>query len=421
MDLAELRKLRPALDRFTQQFDDCIKTTPSRTHLRTYLNGQLGPLKRKSIEPIALDARVPPRTLQEFFSIHRWDEVAVGKRLRKIIKRDHGDPNGIAILDEGSYKKKGVKTAGVQRQYCGNSGKTENCVVTVHLAYAAGDFHGPLDQDLYLPEETWSEDRERCREAGIPEDVVYRPKWQIGLDLLDRSLMEGIPISWFTADEAYGRVRALREALTARGINYVMEIPASLTGWTKKPTVEPEGTVVLSGRTLKKPRIFWGQEKARKVSKIWKRGGRSWKRYKVKTTDKGPMVWEVRETRFFPNNGGVPGEEERLLIAREVLSGEVKYFLAKAPGDVPLGTLLFVAFSRWRIERLFEDAKGEVGLHHFEVRNYRSLMRHLVLSNLSIYFLYEQTDRLREKKSGVDSISGEDGGGGTAGSDDAAA
>jgi SRSO17 transposase len=258
MELELLRKLGPALERFVRKFGDCIKTRPSRQHLRTYLNGQLGPLGRKSIEPIALEADVHPRTLQEFLSIHRWNEEAVGKRLREIIKRDHGDPNGIGVLDEGSFKKKGDKTPGVQRQYCGCTGKTENCVVTVHLAYAAGDFHAPLDQDLYLPEETWSDDRGRCRAARIPESVVYRPKWQIGLELLDRSLLEGIPIRWFSADEAYGRVRKFREALAARGLTYVVEIPASLTGWTKRPTIEPEGTVVLSGRTLKKPRLFWG-------------------------------------------------------------------------------------------------------------------------------------------------------------------
>jgi len=116
------------------------------------------------------------------------------------------------------------------------------------------------------------------------------------------------------------------------------------------------------------------------VSRLWKRGGPSWVRYLIKTTQKGPIVWEVRETRYFPNDDGVPGRECRLIIAREVLTGERKYFLSDAGPDVPLKTLLYVAFSRWHIERLFEDGKGEVGLDHFEVRSYLSLKRHLVLS-----------------------------------------
>jgi len=112
----------------------------------------------------------------------------------------------------------------------------------------------------------------------------------------------------------------------------------------------------------------------------------------------------VRETRFFPNEDGAPGKEQRLVIAREVLTGEVKYFLCEAPAEVPLATLLFVAFSRWHVERLFEDAKGEVGFDHFEVRCYRSLMRHLVLTAMSLYFLCEQTGRLRKKKPELDAL-----------------
>lgn len=402
MDLAELRSLRPALDRFARKFDDCIKTRPSRAHLRTYLNGQLGPLERKSIEPIALNANVSPRTLQEFFSIHRWDERSVGKRHRSLVARDHGDDNAIGVIDETSFAKKGKKTAGVQRQHCGSTGKTDNCVVTVHLGYVANDFHALLDGDLYLPEETWSKDRKRCREAGIPDDVVYRPKWKIALELLQRSRHEGVPMRWVTADEVYGRVREFRRTVAGLGLTYVAEIPASITGWTK-------------------PHRAGDATKARPVSKLWLRGGPTWTKYQIKQTDKGPVVWEVRETRFFPRNDGDQGEEERLLIVREVLTGEVKYFLANVSAEVPLKTLLFVAFSRWHIERLFEDGKGEVGFDHFEVRCYRSLMRHLVLTTLSLYFLCEQTQRLRGGKSELDPSPGEDGTGGAAGQGDAAA
>jgi SRSO17 transposase len=415
MDIAELRSLRTALDRFAGQFDDCISTQPSRKHLRTYLHGQLGPLKRKSIEPIALDAGVPPRTLQEFLSLHRWDDRAVGRRLRALVIRDHSDPNGIGVIDEVSFPKKGDKTAGVQRQYCGATGKKDNCVVAVALGYAAKDFHSLLDGDLYLPEDAWAEDRARCRSAGIPDDVVYRPKWRIALDLLERAHMEGVPVAWVTADEIYGGTRAFREGVSCLGKHYVVEIPAYLTGWTQLPQVEPSGTVSIYGRTLKKPRLTVGEKKAREVTQLWKRGGPSWTKYLIKTTQKGPVVWEVRETRFFPNHDGVPGKEERLLVAREVLTGEVKYFLSDAPPDVPLEVLLYVAFSRWHIERLFEDAKGEVGFDHFEVRCYRALMRHLVLTALSLFFLCEQTDRLRKKKPVLDTLAGPGCGGGPTG------
>lgn len=404
MEIEELRRLRPALKRFVRQFDDCIYTQPTRRHLRTYISGQLGPLERKSIEPIALDAKVRPRTLQEFLSIHRWDEKAMARRLREIVRRDHSDPNGIGVVDETSFAKKGTKTAGVQRQHCGSTGKTDNCVVTVHLGYVTEGFHALIDGDLYLPEETWSQDRARCRAARIPDDVVYRPKWKIALELIERSRAEGIPMLWLTSDEAYGRVREFRQKVASWELTYVLEIPSSITGWIKKPVVQGAGAT-----------------KARPVSKLWNRGGPSWVKYQIKKTDKGPVVWEVRDIPFFPSDHGTPGKEERLLILREVLTGELKYFLSNASAEVPLKTLLMVAFSRWHIERLFEDGKSEVGFDHFEVRIYPSLMRHLVLTNLSLYFLCKETTRLRGEKSVLDAVPSEDGGGRSTGSGDVAA
>ena len=294
--------------------------------------------------------------------------------------------------------------------------------MTVHLGYATRDFHCLLDGDLYLPEASWSQDRTRCRAAGIPDDVVYRPKWRIALELVERSRTEGVPMQYATADEAYGRVREFRETLAKLGLTYVVEIPSTITGWTRQPEVEPVGTVTSSGRVLTQPRLAFGQKAARSVSKLWYRGGPPWVKYKIKTTDKGPVVWEARETSFFANDDGVPGQEERLLILREVLTGEVKYFLSNGIGsDFPLGTLLFVAFSRWHIERLFEDGKGEVGFDHFEVRCYRSLMRHLALTTLSLYFLCEQVHSLGGKKVGVDTTPSETSGGSPIGPGDVAA
>ncbi len=410
MDIRELKRLRRKLDTFARRFDDCIKTRPSREHMRTYLNGQLGSLKRKSIEPIALEAGVPVRTLQEFLSIHRWDEDAVARRVREIVMRDHVDPNAIGVIDETSFVKKGLKTAGVQRQYCGHTGKVENCVVTVHLGYVTPDFHTLIDGDLYLPEGSWAQDPDRCREARIPDDVIYRPKGQIALDLLKRSFEDGVQLRWITADEFYGRSKEFRDTVSDWGINYVVEIPSNLSGWSRMPRIEPPGTVLPSGRRSRTPHVAAGEKAARAVSKLWKRGGPSWQTYRIKDTQKGPEVWHIRETGFYPNDGGMPGREGRLIIAEHALSGEVKYFLSDAAPDVPLKTLLYVAFSRWHIERLFEDGKGEVGFDHFEVRNYKSLLRHLVLTNLSLYFLCEQTTRLRGEKPLVDTLPGEEGG-----------
>ncbi|MBU4399192.1 MAG: transposase, partial [Planctomycetes bacterium] len=122
-------------------------------------------------------------------ALHKWDHDRMRDRLQGIVAAEHSGKHSIGILDETSFVKKGDKTPGVQRQHCGTVGKQENCMATVHLAYAAGDFHCLIDGELFLPE-SWSDDRTRCDEAGIPEDMVYRPKWKIALELVERCLQD---------------------------------------------------------------------------------------------------------------------------------------------------------------------------------------------------------------------------------------
>ena len=191
MKVQQLRKLRPRLRQFLKRFDDCFPRKDTRAHLPVYVSGQLSDIPEKSVEPIALNAGVPVRTLQEFLSQHAWDHDKARDRLQHIVRDEHAGPHAIAVFDETSDVKKGDKTPGVQRQWCGAVGKTENCIVTVHLAYARDGFHCLLDGELFLPE-SWSDDRDRCREAGIPDDMVHRPKWRIALELYDRAKANGL-------------------------------------------------------------------------------------------------------------------------------------------------------------------------------------------------------------------------------------
>jgi len=381
--IEDLKKARRNLTQFLGEFKSCVKTKCNRTHLRTYVEGQIGDLPRKSIEPIALAAGKAPRTLQEFLGMHRWDHDAVRRRVQRLVMRDHADDNAIAVIDETSFAKKGNKTAGVQRQYCGSTGKKDNCVVTVHLGYAAGDFHALLDSDLYLPEESWHANRERCREAGIPDEVTFRPKWQISLDLLDRAMANDVRLKYLAADEAYGRCEKFRAGVDRRDLIYVVEVNRSQYGWTPQ--------------ALAKRPVGLPEPDARRVDQLWKRGGPSWTLFHIKNTGNGPVVWEARATRFVPREEKQPGKECWLIVARNVLDGEVKYFVSNAPADASVEVLLHVAFSRWHIERVFEDAKGEIGLDHFEVRRYLPIMRHLILSMVSFLFLMQETQRLQKK------------------------
>jgi SRSO17 transposase len=395
MEIRQLEELRGRLDEFVGEFDDCIKTRPSRKHLRTYVNGQLGPLERKSVEPIALDAGVPPRSLQEFLSLHRWDHEKTRRRVKELVVRRHASDRAVAVIDETSFAKKGDDTCGIQPQWCGETGKIDNCVVTVHIGYATDDFHALVDCDLFLPKKTWGTDPDLREKAGIPEDVTYRPKWRIAVDLLKRTVADGVRFKYAVADELYGRTCGFRQELAGMGLLYVVEIPRSTKGWTAA-------------------RSGGGELAPRRVEALWKRGGPSWEAFHVKDTEKGPVVWKVRAVRFRPLEEEVAGDEGWLIVARNVLTDEVKYFLSNAPEPTPVETMLHVAFTRWHVEKLFKESKGEVGLGHFEVRRYLPVMRHLILSMASLLFLVEQTERLRGGKPVVEHLPGEGGGRGPA-------
>src|SRR5438445_4137697 len=208
MAILQILKLKPALKKFLKRFDRCFPRRATRAPLPVYSSGQLSDIPEKSVEPIAINAGVPPRTLQEFLSQHHWDQDRLRDDLQGIVRDDHSGPHSVGILDETSDVKQGDKTPGVQRQLCGSVGKKENCIVTVHLAYARDGLHCLLDGELYLPK-SWSDDRDRCREAGIPDDMVYRPQGTIGLERDDRATGNGLHFDWMTFDEGYGSKPAL--------------------------------------------------------------------------------------------------------------------------------------------------------------------------------------------------------------------
>jgi SRSO17 transposase len=408
MTAEQLRSLRPALTKYLGRFADCFSRSDTRAHLSTYVQGQLSDLPQKSVEPIALRAGTAPRTLQEFLAQHRWDQGQMRDRLQHIVRDEHGGTHSIGLLDETSFKKQGDKTPGVKRQWCGTLGKKENCTVTVHLGYSWGDFHCLLDGELFLPED-WSADRQRCREAGIPDSMVYRPKWQIGLELYDHAIANGVSFEWLTFDEGYGSKPDFLRGLTQRLQPFVGEVPRSFTGWVKAPQVvrrpyHRRGR----GRGRKIPRLAANSPKVRSVEQMLNSPplrNQRWRRLRVKDTQKGPAVWEVKHTRFYPKDeNGLPAAAMPLIVARNALDlREIKFFVSNAPALTPIETLVRVGFSRWPIERCFEDQKSEVGLDHYEGRRYVGLKRHLTLSMVSHLFLARSRQDIRGEKSGPQS------------------
>lgn len=382
----QILSLGPELAEFLAEFADCFRRSEPRGKLEMYVRGQLGQLPRKSVEPMALAAGIRPRTLQEFLGSDDWDEDRLTAHVRQLVVRDHADDQAIGVVDESGHPKKGRHTAGVSPQYCGNTGKIDNCVTTVHLTYTSFDskFRTMLDSSLYLPK-CWHEDRDRCRRARIPDDVVYRPKYVIALEQLDRAAADGVQFRWITADEWYAEKPEFVRGLEQRQQRFVLEIPRNLAVWLHDPARGPAAP-------------------ARPVENLCRYSPamrQAWQRYYVKDTDKGPVVWEVKVARcWLPRDGGVVGPYW-LVVARNVLDPtEVKYFLSNAAPGVPLPVILYVAFGRWPVERCLEDEKSELGLSHFEVRTYPALKRHLLITQASHLFLARQAARLRGEKCG---------------------
>jgi SRSO17 transposase len=234
----------------------------------------------------------------------------------------------------------------------------------------------------------------------VPEEVVFRTKPQIALELVDRALANGVVVQAWTFDEFYGRNAAFLDGLEQRGQIFVAEVPTNFHGWVIKPRVLQEGPSPRRGRKRKYPRLAAGRpssevQNLQRFSPVFQQ--QRWQRYRIKDTTRGPEVWEVKWAVFWrKDSDGMPGRRHCLIVARNVLTNEVKYFVSnRVPGEkgMTLRRLLRIAFGRWSVENCFRQAKEELGLDHYEVRGWRCVHRHFYLTQLSHLFCA----RMRQK------------------------
>jgi len=398
MDNEQLASFEPALARFLEKIRHCFKRDKTFGYLQKYMLGLMANLKRKSIEPIALASGVAVRTLQEFLAFFSWNHELADKTLvRQVVNRQHGK-RSIGVLDASGHAKQGKHTPGVQRQWCGETGKKDNCVIGQHLLYTDNDTKNPFScvvaSDLYLPE-SWDEDRNRCKQAGIPDEITYRPKWKIGIEQIERTMAQGLRFDYLTYDEDYGKVPDFVYELDRLGQNGIGEVPCNFRVWVKRPACKSHRAEHASHRVdniISHSPTFYGQ---------------SWRKMVIKDTTRGQCIWHVKSAQVYlvKHKDGkmycpIPTDRTYwLIVAKNLKTGETKYFVSNAPAKEKLETLMEIAFSRWYVEKWFERAKQECGFGAFEIRTYTSLIRHWLASRLAMYFLSDQTNRLRGKKS----------------------
>ena len=405
----QIAGLGPQLTAFLRAFEGCFFRREVLAHLDRYCRGLLSDLPRKSVEPIALQAGCAVRSLQEFLTHLRWDQGRMRDQIQRRVADRHtpapgaarpaGDLGLVGLIDECAQPKKGDKTPGVQRQYCGATGKIDNCIVNVHLACVCGGFKALLDSDLYLPQ-GWADDPDRCRQAHLPADVAYRPKTDIAAEQVRRAIANGLRFDWLTFDEGYGKDPGFLVDLEGMGQRYVAEVPVNFRCWGTRPRY----------RSL---RGEFAPKQARNVAR-WSKAFilEPWRAFTLARQTLAPQVWHARAAQVWLRDPKTQRPCDRthwLIHAWDQRTGEHKYFVSNAPPGTPLEVLLKVAFSRAHVEHIFRVAKTELGMDHYEGRSYLGLMRHLVLCQLVLLFLAEATDRLRGEKPGPDA--GADGAG----------
>jgi SRSO17 transposase len=337
-------------------------------HARDYLRGLLAAVERKNGWQLAEQAGYRhPRGIQRVLDRYAWDADAVRDDLRRYVVAALGDPRAVLVVDETAFPKQGRHSAGVARQYCGTLGKRANCQVGVFLGYAAPGGHAGLDRALYLPQE-WTDDRARCRAAGIPDAVPFRTKPRLGLELVERALDAGVPAAWVVADEVYGNDGKFRRALEARDQAYVVAVRRDYPVSTWPPDGPPEPWTA-----------------AAVLAAALAAGVATWVRRSCGDGAQGPRVYDWA---YFPVRPSVRDEEgwlHAVLVRRHPeRRDEVAYYLVYAPTGTPLEEVLRAAGARWTIEDTFKQAKGLVGLDHYEVRSWRGWYRHVTLALVAL-------------------------------------
>ncbi len=333
-----------------------------RRRAASFIRGLLAGLPRVNCWSIAEHAGdAGPRGMQRLLSAAVWDEAGVRDDLRDYVLEHFADPGAVLVVDETGDLKKGTMTVGVQRQYTGTAGRTENAQVAVYLAYAAPAGSAFIDRALYLPR-SWTSDPARCRAAGVPGGTVFATKPALARAMIGRALEAGTPAAWAAADEVYGQDPQLRAELACRGLSYVLAVAKShpvTTGIGPRPAAE------LAKRLP----------------------ARAWQRLSAGPGAKGPRWydWALIDTAdpAVPEGTG----PHWLLIRRRISDGEYAFYRAHAPHPVPLAQLVRVAGSRWKIEDGFAAGKELAGLDEHQVRSWTSWHRWTILALLACAFL----------------------------------
>jgi SRSO17 transposase len=359
--VAEVQDWAVGLEEVHRRIAGAFARSEPRARVLAYLRGLLGQLERKNGWTLAEAAgEVSPDGMQRLLRTADWNADAVRDELRGYVVERLG-PDGVLIIDEIGFIKKGVRSAGVARQYTGTTGKIDSCQIGVFLAYATDTGRTLIDRELYLPR-AWTDDRERAGAAGIGDEVGFATKPELARTMLTRALEDGVPVGWLTADELYGQDKRLRVWCEQHGLPYVLATRSNDTVAT----------------------VDWRQRRVRAL--IAELPESSWQRRSAGAGVHGLRLYDWARLELL---AGFHPSWARWVLARRAIPNssdepaELAFYVCAGPAETTLEQLIAVAGGRWRIEECFQAAKNEAGLASYQVRDYTAWYRHITLAMLA--------------------------------------
>lgn len=392
MQPREEREVRARLERFLEDVLWPVGRRDRRNWGKVYVRGLVQDGGRRTAAEMA--RRLPDgdeQALQQFVGQSPWAHEPVRKELAlKMVGML--SPRVAWVVDDTGFPKKGKYSVGVARQYSGTLGKIGNCQVGVSLNYATDDACVPLDFSLYLPKE-WTEDRERCGKAGVPEDVTFKTKWQLALEMIDRALSWGVPPGVVVADSGYGKVAEFRKGLQDRELSYVVGVDQDTGVWVEEvrvalPAYQGRGRPRTRIRTLPRPQSVL--EVAKELPQ------EAWQTVTWREGTKGPMTGRFACLRVQPSHGWAEGKVEHPVVWLLVewppeAEKPTKFWLSNLDADTTLPELVRLAKIRWWVEQNYQQMKEELGLDHYEGRSWRGWHHHVTLTMIAFCFLVAET------------------------------
>jgi SRSO17 transposase len=339
--------------------------------------------------------------MQRFISDAEWADDKILNKYHSLINEDLGTSEGVLIFDESGFIKKGNDSIGVGKQYCGSIGKVENCQVGVFLAYASPYGYALLDKRLFIPEKWFSDDyRLRRTKCNLPEDIDFKTKPQLAIDMLNSIVEEEIlPFKYVLGDSLYGSSPQFIAAVeSCVGVTYFVEVASDTRCWLKRP-ITREKQYKYKGEIRSKSVLEKTENKPIAVSTLAESiNDFFWYRRKVSEGTKGPIEYEFTRRRIILSYKDLPQKTVWLIIRRTIGDQPVyKYYLSNAATSVRLSLFVWLSGIRWAIEQCFEETKSELGMDHYEVRKYTGWHHHMLVSMLAHFFLWHLKIRLGKK------------------------